>query len=73
MPLTEMTATKPWYQSKTVWGSLIAVIAAILGVWDVRIAPAEQARVVELIVQLTGAFGGLVALIGRFAASRRIA
>lgn len=67
-----MTATKPWYQSKTVWGSVIAIAAALLGVWDVRIEESDQARLVELIVQAAGALGGLLALVGRFAASRRI-
>ena len=68
-----MTGTKPWYQSKTVWGSLIAILAAVLGLWDVRIEAADQARLVDLVVQVAGALGGLIALTGRFAASRRIA
>ena len=68
-----MSQTKPWYRSKTVWGSVIAILAAILGVWDVRIDADDQARLVELIVQATGALGGLVALFGRFRATRRIA
>ena len=68
-----MPHTKPWYRSKTVWGSLIAILAAVLGIWDVRIDADEQARLVELIVQATGALGGLVALVGRFRATRRIA
>ena len=67
-----MPGIKPWYQSKTVWGSLVAIAAAVLGVWDVRVDAADQARLVELIVQALGAAGGLVALIGRFSASRRI-
>ena len=68
-----MPHTKPWYRSKTVWGSLIAILAAVLGIWDVRIDADDQARLVELIVQATGALGGLVALVGRFRATRRIA
>ena len=68
-----MSQTKPWYRSKTIWGSLIAILAALLGVWDVRVSPADQARLVELVVEAAGALGGLLALVGRFRASRRIA
>lgn len=68
-----MTGTKPWYASKTVWGSLVAIVAAVLGLWDVDISSADQSRAVEMIVQLIGALGGLIALVGRFAATRRLA
>ena len=67
-----MTQPKPWYASKTVWGSLVAILAAFLGLWDFDISPADQTRLVDLAVQLIGAGGGLVALIGRFMATRPI-
>ena len=72
MTSTTLDGRKPWYRSKTIWGSVIAIAASVLGVWDVRISPDEQARLAELIVQALGALGGLIALIGRFSASRRI-
>ena len=64
---------KPWYLSKTVWGSLVAILAALAGLFDVDLDAATQARAVEMIVQAIGALGGLVALVGRFRATQRIA
>ena len=67
-----MNGTKPWYASKTVWGSLVAILAAVLGFWGVDVSADDQRRVTEMIVQATGAVGGLVALLGRFAATRKL-
>lgn len=67
-----MTGTKPWYASKTVWGSLVAITAAVLGLWDVDVSVADQARATDMIVQLAGALGGMIALVGRFAATRHL-
>ena len=67
-----MLNAKPWYMSKTIWGSLVSILAAFLGLWDFDLSASEQARVVELIVQLIGASGAMLALIGRFLATRRL-
>ena len=67
-----MIGSKPWYASKTVWGALVAISCALAGFWGFDIAQDEQDRIVEMIVQGLGAAGGLVALIGRFAAQRAI-
>ena len=64
---------KPWYLSKTVWGSLIAILAALSGLFDVEFSADDQARTVDLIVQVIGAAGGLIALVGRLRATHRIA
>ena len=64
---------KPWYLSKTVWGSLVAILAALAGIFDVDLDAADQARAVDMIVQAIGALGGLIALVGRFRATQRIA
>ena len=68
-----MLDAKPWYLSKTVWGSLVAILAAFLGLWDFDIPARDQERVVELLVQIAGAGGGMLALVGRFMATRRLA
>ena len=65
-----MIGSKPWYMSKTVWGSLVAIIASVLGLWDFDMSPADQDRLVEMIVQLIGTAGGFLALVGRFRATR---
>lgn len=68
-----MNESKPWYASRTVWGALVAIGAAILGFWNFEVPQVEQERVVEMIVQIMGALGGLTALVGRLTATRVIA
>ena len=68
-----MIDTKPWYLSKTIWGSLVAILASLLGLWDFDVSTEDQARLVEMMVQLLGAGGGVLALVGRFMAVRRVA
>ena len=68
-----MSGNKPWYASRTVWGALVAIACALTGLWGFEVSPQDQERAVEMIVQGAGAIGGLVALVGRFAARRAIA
>lgn len=67
-----MFDSKPWYMSKTVWGALVAIIASFLGLWDMDIPASEQARIVDLLIQVAAGGGGLLALVGRFMATRRL-
>jgi hypothetical protein len=66
---TKMNETKKWYESKAVWGALIAVVASILSTNGV-ILPKDQT--VEVIMQIVAAVGGVVALWGRIKADKRI-
>lgn len=56
---------KDWYKSKTVWASIVAFSATIAGVFGVKIAPEEQATLIEGISGATGAAALVVAIIGR--------
>mgnify|MGYP006175045083 CR=1 FL=1 len=40
----DMLEMKPWYQSKTVWGALIAIAAPLLGRAGLELGGAEQAE-----------------------------
>jgi hypothetical protein len=63
-----MDLVKNWYQSKTIWGGLIAVAASALQLAGLEIGAADQAELADIAVTLTGAAGGLLALYGRIAA-----
>ena len=67
-----MEENKPWYISKTVWGGLIAVGAAVAGSFGVDIDAGTQSEIVDYIVVGVGAIGGLVAIIGRLQANKKI-
>lgn len=67
-----MENVKPLIQSKTFWGAIVTLLAAILSLGHYTITPAEQANVVDLITGIAGAVGGLYAIYGRVAASKKI-
>ena len=60
-----MLDMKPWYQSKTVWGALIAIAAPLLGQAGLEVGGAEQAEIADALTTLAGTVGGLLALYGR--------
>ncbi len=67
-----MDVVKSWYQSKTIWGALIAVAASALQLAGLEIGAADQAELVDIAVTLAGAVGGLLALYGRLVATGSI-
>lgn len=64
-----MPELKPWYQSKTVWGALIAVGASMLKLAGVELADGMQEELADGAVSLAGTLGGLLALYGRISAT----
>ena len=67
-----MDSTKNWYQSKTVWGALIAVAASGLQMAGLEVGAQDQAQLADIAVTLVGAVGGLLALYGRLVATSGI-
>lgn len=68
-----MVDEKPWYLSKTIWGSLISVAAALAGLAGITLDPVAQNAIAEAVVQLVAAAGALLAIYGRLSASEVIA
>ncbi len=64
--------TKQWWESKTVWGGLIAVGAAVAGAFGVTVDGAAQNEIAEYAVAIAGAIGGLLAIYGRIKAGKTI-
>jgi len=64
--------TKPWWQSKTVIGGLVALGAGIAGIFGVALGPDDQAVTTDALVGIAGAIGGLLAVYGRIKANRAI-
>lgn len=63
---------KEWYESKTVWGGLIAVGAAVAGGFGIIIDQDTQDQIAEGIVVIATAAGGLLAIYGRIKADSEI-
>ena len=68
-----MVEEKPWFLSKTIWGSLISVGAALSATLGIGIDAVSQQEIAEALVQIIGAAGALVAIYGRLTATRIIA
>ena len=67
-----MIDTKYWYQSKTVWGALIAILASVLHAGGFELGSDVQNELADGVVALVGAIGGLLALYGRLSAEKRL-
>jgi len=67
-----MIEEKPWYLSRTIWGSLIEVAAALGSILGISLDQATQTELADIVVQLAGAAGALVAIYGRLAATEII-
>lgn len=63
---------KKWYQSKAVWGGLIAVLAAVGGAFGFDIGAEDQAGLVDAVLGFVGAAGGVLAIYGRVKAEKEI-
>ncbi|UPA25377.1 hypothetical protein [Shinella oryzae] len=67
-----MNDVKAWYQSRTVWGALIAILASFAHALGIEVTAGDEGELADLIVAAVGVVGGLVALVGRLSARRRV-
>lgn len=67
-----MTNTKPWYTSKTIWGSLIAMIAGISSAFGLELDATTQADLLDGVLKVIAAGGSLLAIYGRLSATNAI-
>lgn len=70
--LQHLANAEPWYQSRVTIGAIVAVIAAIGGIWGWSVSPADQAHLANLLVAVMAGFGGLLAWWGRWRAKKPI-
>lgn len=64
-----MTESKPWYMSRTIWASLVAVAAALSSAFGHTIDMGTQSQLTEAAMQVVAVGASLVAVFGRFAAT----
>lgn len=60
-----MNGTKVWWQSKTVWGSIVALLAGVATLAGVKLDATLQDQLAELIVGIANIVGGAIAWYGR--------
>lgn len=66
------TNNEPFYQSRVFWGSIIALVAAVLGAFGVAFPSDLQGQVLTAVMAALALVGPLVALYGRFKAKKPI-
>ncbi|MDI7861254.1 hypothetical protein MRS76_04740 [Rhizobiaceae bacterium n13] len=69
----DMQDSKTCYRSRSVWGAIVAILAAILQLAGGEFGAAERQEMVDAAVTIAGAIGGVLALYGRLEATARIA
>lgn len=67
-----MSNSKPWYFSKTIWASLIAILAAMGSVMGISVDEETQSQLSEAVVQVVTILASLFAIVGRISATSRI-
>ncbi|MFZ1812899.1 MAG: hypothetical protein WBO55_11690 [Rhizobiaceae bacterium] len=67
-----MVDEKSWYLSKTIWGSLISVAAALTATLGISIGADAQTAIADALVQMIAAAGSLYAIYGRLTATEII-
>lgn len=72
MSLTDPTTPKPWYQSRAVWGGVIAGAAPVAGLLGVQLAPETLGDIADIAAAAGGIVGGGLAIWGRLRANTPI-
>lgn len=68
-----MDTSKPWYQSTTIWGAVIAILVPLLSlIFKVQIDAATTADLSNWLAGVGASVGGLFAIIGRVKASTTV-
>lgn len=67
-----MTDIKPWWQSKTLWGAIVAIASSALGLAGLEFGEADAQALTSLLTSLGAALGGIIAIVGRLKARSRI-
>ncbi|NGO53631.1 hypothetical protein [Allomesorhizobium camelthorni] len=67
-----MTASKPWYLSRTIWASLVTILTAAMGLMGMSGVGIDDAALTDAVLQAVTALAGVIALFGRLSATDRI-
>jgi hypothetical protein len=67
-----MTASKPWYLSRTIWASLVTILTAAMGLMGLSGTGIDDAALTDAVLQAVTALAGVIALFGRLSAKDRI-
>lgn len=67
-----MNEEKAWYRSKTIWGGIVAFVAAVSGLFGIDIDQASGEALAVALTDAVAAIGAVVAIVGRLDAQTTI-
>jgi len=67
-----MEQAKPWYLSRTIWASLVAVAASLAAMLGIAVDDADAGALADRLAQAVAALAAIVAILGRIFARSRI-
>lgn len=67
-----MELFKPWYLSRTIWASGVAVIATLASAVGFPLDATEVASLPDALLQAVAAVAGVIAIVSRISARNRI-
>lgn len=67
-----MQDEKKWYLSKTIWGGIVALCAALAGIVGIEVDAASHEALAAALTNAAAAVGAIVAIIGRLDAVKTI-
>jgi hypothetical protein len=68
-----MNEVKDWYRSKTIWGGLVALGAALAGLFGIDVDGASSDALALALTDAAAAVGAVIAIWGRLDARQTIA
>jgi uncharacterized membrane protein len=63
---------KKWWQSKTIWGTIVAFVGTVVGIFGGDITAAESDTLTQAAGGLVAGIGAVFAIIGRMKADKTI-
>lgn len=67
-----MTASKPWYLSRTIWASIVTILTGAAGLTGLPLDGLDNSALTDTLLQAISAISGLVAVFGWLSAKHRI-
>jgi len=67
-----MNDTKPWWQSKGIWGGIVAGLGVLLNIFGYEFGAEDQANLLAQIDNIMMAVGVLLGLWGRITAKAKV-
>ncbi len=67
-----MEIFKPWYLSRTIWASAVAVVATLAGALGFPVDSTDLSALPDAVLQAIAAVAGVLAILGRISARDRI-